>query len=127
MDSFFISNLDKSIQQKYTCWPANVSSQPKYAQQYDMWQYSWKGNVSGVPTKGNLDMNYCYKDFPSIIKSKGMNGFAASSSAPPSTNQLVEKMHNLGYIQDKIKWNNIVTGKTTAKTSDILDLFSKIV
>lgn len=138
MDSFFTSNLDREIQDLYTCWPANVSaSAPKYTPKYDMWQYSWKGNIPGVPTPGNIDLNYCYKDFPTLIKSIGKNGFKAGSG--PSTggpnngsdtdieNQLAIKAHKFGYIQDVAKWEKILKGKTTATSKDILDLFKKIV
>ena len=44
-----------------------------------MWQYSSKGSVSGI--SGNVDLNHCYKDYPSIIKESGLNGFGNSSSS----------------------------------------------
>ena len=31
----------------------------------DMWQYSAKGRITGI--NGNVDMNYCYRDFPAEI------------------------------------------------------------
>lgn len=74
-DSFFGSNLDPSIQGRYTCWVARVEDvKPVFCRSYSMWQYSWEGNVSGI--NGDVDLNYCYKDFPSMIKAKGLNGFA---------------------------------------------------
>ena len=33
---------------------------------YDMWQYTSKGSVPGI--SGNVDMNYCYRDYPKEIR-----------------------------------------------------------
>jgi len=38
-----------------------------------MWQYTSTGKVSGI--SGNVDLNYCYQDFPTMIKNAGLNGF----------------------------------------------------
>nr|WP_275955307.1 LysM peptidoglycan-binding domain-containing protein [Merdimmobilis hominis] len=48
-----------------------------------MFQYTSKGTVSGIA--GNVDLNECYKDFPSIIKEAGKNGFSVVETiTPPS-------------------------------------------
>lgn len=39
-----------------------------------MWQYSWKGDVPGI--NGDVDLDFAYKDYPEIIKAKGLNGWA---------------------------------------------------
>ncbi|EWM55067.1 hypothetical protein [Ruminococcus flavefaciens] len=31
---------------------------------------------------GNVDMDICYKDFPNIIKGKGLNGFSKTEPTP---------------------------------------------
>ena len=38
-----------------------------------MWQYSSTGKVDGI--SGNVDMNHCYRDYPTIIKNAKLNGF----------------------------------------------------
>ena len=38
-----------------------------------MWQFSSTGRVEGVPSI--VDENYCYEDFPAIIKAAGKNNF----------------------------------------------------
>ena len=38
-----------------------------------MWQNSSTWKVSGI--NGNVDHDYCYVDYPSIIKNGGFNGF----------------------------------------------------
>ena len=39
----------------------------------EMWQHTDTGKLKGY--KGNLDLNYCYKNYPSIIKGAGLNGY----------------------------------------------------
>lgn len=48
---------------------------PDYAGQYGMWQFTEYGRINGV--QGDVDLNMCYKDYPSLIKKYGYNGFAA--------------------------------------------------
>ena len=45
-----------------------------------MWQYFEKGHVDGI--NGNVDLDICYKDFPTIIKGKGLNGWDKSDPTP---------------------------------------------
>ncbi|MBO5203845.1 MAG: glycoside hydrolase family 25 protein [Clostridia bacterium] len=51
----------------------------KYGEHMCMWQFTETGTIDGiVDTKGEsvmFDMNYCYKDYPTLIKSLGFNGF----------------------------------------------------
>ncbi len=42
-----------------------------YNRRYGVWQYSCKGLVSGI--EGDVDLDICYKDFPSIIRKGGWN------------------------------------------------------
>ena len=74
-DSFFTSNLDTSIQTAYACWVARVENvKPTYCKKYGIWQYSWKGSVNGIA--GDVDMNYCYIDYPTAVKRAGLNGYS---------------------------------------------------
>ena len=45
-----------------------------------IWQYSSCGKVEGI--SGNVDLNISYKNYPEIIKSKGLNGFNKSDNSP---------------------------------------------
>ncbi len=53
----------------------------KYGAQMAMWQFSETGTIDGlVANDGNdtpiyFDINYCYKDYPTLIKQYGLNGF----------------------------------------------------
>ena len=46
-----------------------------------MWQYSWKGKISGI--SGDVDLDYCYTDYPAQIKAKGLNGYGKPIEKPP--------------------------------------------
>ncbi len=51
----------------------------KYGEHMCMWQFTQTGNIEGiVDSKGEnvkFDLNYCYKDYPTLIRSLGYNGF----------------------------------------------------
>ena len=46
-----------------------------------IWQKSEVGKIDGI--SGNVDLNEAYKDYPSIMKSKELNGFKADGSNVP--------------------------------------------
>lgn len=63
-----------SVKRRYTVWVAHVNvAQTNYTGKYDVWQYSWKGSIPGI--SGDVDCDYCYRDFPAEIKAAGLNGF----------------------------------------------------
>ena len=73
-DSFFTTNLDKSIPQKYSLWIARTDGKkPQSYAVYDMWQYSWKEKIPEHTC--DFDISKCYRNFPEIIKNAGLNGF----------------------------------------------------
>lgn len=69
--------ITPEIRNRYTVWVAHVGvAKTNYAMAYGIWQYSWTGRVNGITGNGGkVDMNYCYQDFPKIIKASGLNGF----------------------------------------------------
>lgn len=77
--SSYLSTFFKDVVNgRYTVWCAHYGvARPSYSGQYDIWQYTAKGTVSGIKGgSGYVDMNYCYKeDFPETIKKAGLNGF----------------------------------------------------
>lgn len=73
-DSFFSTNLDDSVRKRYAVWSARVENVlPKCAPEWGIHQYSWKGKVNGI--KGDVDMDNCIKDYPTVIKGAGLNGY----------------------------------------------------
>lgn len=62
--------VSEAVRERYACWIAEWSSKCNYKGTYGMWQ-NGIAYVSGQP----MDHDFCYVDYPSIIKSKGLNGF----------------------------------------------------
>ncbi|MCD7730023.1 MAG: glycoside hydrolase family 25 protein [Oscillospiraceae bacterium] len=78
-DSFFYTNLEDDLRKRYAIWVARVENvKPAYATEWGIHQYSWKGTVKGI--NGSVDMNNCIKDYPTIIKSAGLNGYGQEKS-----------------------------------------------
>ncbi|MBQ6165250.1 MAG: hypothetical protein IJK23_12310 [Clostridia bacterium] len=72
--SYIEQYVSSDVQKKYTMWVAEYGSKCKYAGQTDIWQYG-SGQISGIAKK-NVDLDYCYREFPAEIKKAGLNGFA---------------------------------------------------
>ena len=70
--------ISTEVRQRYTVWVAAWSNELKY-EGAGMWQYTDSGRVPGIA--GNVDKNISYKDFPTIIKNAGLNGFGSSKNA----------------------------------------------
>lgn len=64
-------NLDMKILDKYAIWLAQVGDEVTYDGGYYIWQYSFKGKVDGIQT--DVDLDYSYRDFPTILKKYGLN------------------------------------------------------
>lgn len=59
--SGFKDRLDITRITAYDKWVARYGSEPKYVADYDIWQYSSNGSVSGI--SGRVDMNYSKKNY----------------------------------------------------------------
>ena len=87
--SGFQDRLDDLKLTAYDHWVAQYASKCTYAGEYGIWQHSYTGEVPGI--SGNVDLDISYKDYPSIIKAGGYNGYAKdgaatlSASAPASS------------------------------------------
>ena len=49
---------------------------------YGVWQNSSTIRIDGI--NGNVDHDYCYKDYPTIIKQQGKNGYSATPTPTPT-------------------------------------------
>ena len=70
-----------------------------------IWQYSETGKIDGI--NGNVDMNISYKNYPEIMKSKGLNGFKADTDGitenqNSSSNYIVNTGESLWSIAEKM-------------------------
>ena len=71
---WFINKLDQSRLEAYDKWLAHWVTSPRWGNEFGgLWQYSDSGTVDGIKTK--VDMNISYRDYPSIIKRAGLNGY----------------------------------------------------
>ena len=63
----------------YARYPSNTTEYvwdvEKYGEHLGMWQYTQSGSIEGVSDKP-FDFNYAYKDYPTIIKNYGFNGYS---------------------------------------------------
>ncbi len=116
----FYNKLTSSFKSKNDLWIAHVlngagkewSSQFNYkskaynTQGYTMWQYSWSNIYngsyiyngvykSGTTKVDALDLDVCYKDYPTIMKTYGYNN--CQSSAKPGLLQSINKAKDLRY------------------------------
>ena len=122
--------VEEDITKRYAIWVANVGvSKPQYYKgPYGMWQYSWKGVVDGIT--GDVDMDYGYVDYPTMIKAKGLNGFGTPTDDtddnkcpyPEPTKAIRE-----GDTGDSVKWlqwNLIYLGYFNDEINGVFDIFT---
>ncbi|MBP3939542.1 MAG: hypothetical protein IK955_09035 [Clostridia bacterium] len=67
-------------------WIAQYADECTYDGPYGMWQYSERGSVPGI--KGYVDLNFCYYDYPQIIKDLGMSGYQNGEGDEPDEPEL---------------------------------------
>lgn len=68
------SYITDEVRKRYAVWVAHWGvTSPSYSGRYGIWQYSDKGFMNGV--NGNVDLDFCYFDYPSEIKRHGLNGY----------------------------------------------------
>lgn len=115
--SGFKERLKLDPLKRFTLWVARYGSQPQYATCWDIWQYTSTGRVNGI--SGNVDMNECRRDFPSIIINGGFNGYKKGTTPvqpqPSVEYYTVVKGDNLTRIAKRfgttvnqlVQWNNI--------------------
>lgn len=70
------ASVTKSNKKRYTSWIAHWGK--KAGTYIPMHQYSNTGEISGI--NGNVDLDFCTVDFPSIITEKKLNNTAIISS-----------------------------------------------
>ena len=83
IESYYIPE----VYELFDLWVAQWASKCTYGGSYGMWQYTDNGKVPGIA--GAVDMNYAYKDYASIIKNAGLNGFKKPAKVNPKPNKPV--------------------------------------
>lgn len=77
------NHLERERLTRFDLWLAEWRTVKKYPYACGIWQHSNKGKVNGV--NGYVDLDYAYKDYPTIIKKKGLNGFGKDKVEPRYT------------------------------------------
>lgn len=68
------NKLDRAKLAPYDKWLAHWATYPRWGNEFGgLWQYTDSGKVDGIETK--VDMDISYRDYPSIIKRAGLNGY----------------------------------------------------
>lgn len=80
--------ISRDVASRYAVWVAEYNPTLNYRGNYGIWQYSATGRVDGI--NGAVDLDYCYVDYPKMIKSAGLNGYADDRPAPPVLKPLEE-------------------------------------
>lgn len=92
---WFKNRLDHAkLAAKYTIWLADYRANYDKTLKRDMHQHTSSGSVAGI--SGRVDRNTCTKDFPTIIKAAGLNGF----SKAPLLQDITIRQASAGDIKD---------------------------
>ncbi len=72
--SFYLNNcIPRWVWERYDVWCAHYNvSRPTFVGQYGIWQYGL-GKCNGI--NGDVDVDYCYRDYPTVIREKHLNGY----------------------------------------------------
>ena len=79
------SNFSAAVKNRYDIFLSHIGvQQTNYAGSYGLWQYSWTGCIPGI--SGDVDLDYAYKDYPTMIQNAGLNGFTKATQTIPEPN-----------------------------------------
>ncbi len=86
------------LAKKYTSWIAWIDGDPstQLTPAPAAWQHSWTGRIDGIST--NVDQDYFYQDFPSIIQAAGLNGYGNTDNPAPEPEKTVITLEELGEL-----------------------------
>ena len=75
--AFLDSRLYWERIKRYDIWIAHWNKNVNYNGKYGMHQYTNKGQWRGIPStgEGGVDTNWCFVDYPSLMKKLGLNGY----------------------------------------------------
>ena len=95
---------------KYDKWIAQWHTKCSCPIDYGMWQFGGETNkirsnkIAGVV----CDQDYCYKDYPSIMRKSGLNGFSKSddTNTPPAQEKPLKSASDVAREVIDGKWGN---------------------
>ena len=86
--SCLTTHIEDDIKKRYALWAAEWSDKLRYDGPIGIWQHSEKGKVDGIT--GNVDLDIGYKDYPTMIKAKGLNGYGKAPDPTTAPDVLKE-------------------------------------
>ena len=106
---YWLDSKIDSAKLEWDVWVAQWNSTCTYKGKYTMWQYSDKGSINGI--SGRVDLDYCYKDYPSLMKKEGRNGYTKTSP------QKKKNVHEIAIEVLDGKWGNGLVRKQRLKAA----------
>ena len=91
--AFLDSRLYWERIKKYDIWIAHWNKGVNYAGKYGMHQYTNKGQWKGIPStgEGGVDTNWCFVDYPSLMKKLGINGYKKQKAEVKGLSKMEEE------------------------------------
>lgn len=87
--SFLENNFTADFFERYATWVAHTGvEKTTFKHPHGIWQHSHTGKVPGI--KGNVDLNYSYKNYPMLMRTAGLNGLEKSTVSVPRTHKVVK-------------------------------------
>lgn len=118
--NWFNNHINTAELTRYDKWLANWSTAKPSSPDAGLWQFGGETNrIRSNKVAGyTVDQNYAYKDFPAIMKSKGLNGFNANGTVQPqpsAPSTPTPTLKSIDEIADEViagKWENYPKRKT---------------
>lgn len=91
--AFLDSRLYWERIKKYDIWIAHWNKNVNYAGKYAMHQYTNKGQWRGIAStgEGGVDTNWCFVDYPSLMKKLGINGYKKQKAEVKGLSKMEEE------------------------------------
>lgn len=91
--AFLDSRLYWERIKKYDIWIAHWNKGVNYAGKYGMHQYTNKGQWRGIAStgEGGVDTNWCFVDYPSLMKKLGINGYKKQKAEVKGLSKMEEE------------------------------------
>lgn len=80
--------ITPEVAKRCALWIAEYGSKCNYSGTYGVWQYSGHGSCPGI--SGEVDLDYGYIDYPSIIIGGGFNGYGQPAAEVPEIPEVPE-------------------------------------
>ena len=80
--AFLQTHIEDDIKTRYALWIAEWGDKLNYTGTVGIWQ-TGTCRVNGIT--GDVDNDICYTDYPTRIKSKGLNGYGKQPDKPPES------------------------------------------